>query len=308
MNVRFFTLLYVAEGIVDQTLAGGVKKLSGEDRILVYLKNCHTLNHCLKINQLVGLTILTNKSEYLESLKKKYNLSFQVKEIAFDLDVPKNIGFYSAHFKIDAYRYLGTLANTYSFLLDNDVVCLKNMPMTMHELIDKHIAVHYAFPVCKVEKHDVNMMKYIEPSIITGEWSGGEFIGGDAVFYAELYQNIIGFADRYFKRVHEMFHQGDEMLTSIALEKMKLGGWKIIDGGMVNLIYRYYSVVENKTIESYKSWMVHLICDKHFLAGIDCESYQINSDFIVKYNRYFHTTMRVKKVYHALKRKLKRHA
>ena len=112
---------------------------------------------------------------------------------------------------------------------------------------------------------------------------------------------------RYFNRINEMFHQGDEMLTSIATEKMKLNGWKIIDGGTVDLIYRYYSIIENKTIDNYKSWMYHLICDKHFLANINYTQYNTNEDFIRMYNHYFHTTIKIKKIYHTLKNKILEH-
>lgn len=305
MNIRFFTLLYIASISEKQKLRG--KEISGEERIFIYLKNCHVLNHSLQINGFSKLTILTNEKEYLYKLQQKYKLSFEIEEIFFDLPVPKNIGFYSAHFKIDAYRYLGTLTNTYSFLLDNDVICLQQLPSHMKELINQRIAVHYAFPTYRVEKHDINIMKYIEPQIITGEWSGGEFIGGDANFYAQLYNEISSFVKRYFNRINEMFHQGDEMLTSIAIEKMKLNGWKIIDGGTVDLIYRYYSIIENKTIDNYKSWMYHLICDKHFLANINYTQYNTNEDFIRMYNHYFHTTIKIKKIYHTLKNKILEH-
>lgn len=102
MNIRFFTLLYIASISEKQKLRG--KEISGEERILIYLKNCHVLNHSLQINGFSKLTILTNEKEYLYKLQQKYKLSFEIEEIFFDLPVPKNIGFYSAHFKIDAYR------------------------------------------------------------------------------------------------------------------------------------------------------------------------------------------------------------
>jgi len=60
---------------------------------------------------------------------------------------------------------------------------------------------------------------------------------------------------------------------------------------------------ENKTIDNYKSWMYHLICDKHFLANIDLVKYNTNGDFIRMYNHYFHTTIKIKKIYHTLKKK-----
>lgn len=303
MNVKFFTLLYIADSIETQRLSG--KEVKGEERILIYLKNCHSLNYSLKLNNLQPLIVLTNRKFYLESLKDKYKLSFEIMEISFDLPVPPNIGFYSAHFKIDAYRFLATLRDTYSFLLDNDVICTQNMPNNLKELIEQNYAVYYSFPIYRVEKHNINIMKYIEPAIVSGEWSGGEFIGGNALFYNQLYNEISGFANRYFKRIDEMFHQGDEMLTSIALEKMRLNGYKIVEGGCVNLIYRYYSIYEDKELNYYHSWMNHLICDKKFLANINYNKYKSNDDFFSLYNQYLHTTVRIKKIYHFLKEKFK---
>lgn len=98
----------------------------------------------------------------------------------------------------------------------------------MEDLINQHITVHYAFPKSRVENHDISIMRYIKPQIITEEWSGGKFIRGHTNFY-QLYNEISSFAKYHFNRINEMFHQGDEMLTSIAIEKIKLNGWKIID-------------------------------------------------------------------------------
>lgn len=293
MNLHFFTLLYIAEHKESKHLSG--RNISGEEKILIYLKNCHILHSSLKINKQKGLTVLTNNKNYIESLREKYHLCFEIEQIEFNLSVPQDIGFYSAHFKIDTYKYFSTLTDTYSILLDNDMVCTKPLPSYITELIEKDIAIHYSFPTTKVENHNINTMKNLKSEIITGEWSGGEFIGGTSKFFNELYINILSFIDKYFENRNKMFHQGDEMLTSIAIEYMKLQKWNIVDSGNIGLSYRYYSITERCNIETYNSCFYHLICDKLFLASLVNKPFTSNEDFFSLYNKYFSRKVRIKK-------------
>ena len=136
-----------------------------------------------------------------------------------------------------------------------------------------------------------------------GAWVGGEFIGGSADFFQSLYEVIMTFADRYFERIDKVFHQGDEMLTSIAIEEMRLSNkFILIDGGSVGTIYRYYSFYEKRPIDYYKSWFYHLLCDKSFLATIRASQINSNEDFCRLYRRYWGSIlMRMKRLYKRIK-------
>ena len=239
----------------------------------------------------------------------KNGLTFDVEEIPFCLDVPRGMGFYSAHHKIDAYRYLATLDDTYSFLLDNDVVCLGKMPDYVPELIARDAAIYYSYPICRVENHDVKVMQHIagEGKIVTGLWVGGEFLAGSASFFADLWATVMSFADRYFEMRDSVFHQGDEMLASIAIEELMLGGRHLlVDGGPIGIVYRYLSVYEHKPIDYYSSWFAHLICDKAFLADIDVKSINSNDDFLKVYKKYCKREVALRKMYKKTKALLRR--
>lgn len=299
MKVGFYTLLYIAD---FESLRLSRTTVCGEKRILVYLRNCNTLASTLARNGMGELTVLTNNAQYLNGLKQTYDFSFQITEISFSLNVPPDIGFYSAHFKIDAYRYLGMLSSDYSFLLDNDMVCASPMPDCMKRLVERQAAVYYAFPIRDVEKHDVSIMRQIEPNIVSGQWVGGEFIGGTDKFFSRLYSIIISFADRYFQMKDLVFHQGDEMLTSIAIEKMVMENeCLLVEGGNIGLSYRYYSIHENRPLTFYKSWFYHLICDKSFLANPEVAVCQNNEAFLTMYERYRCSVVRMKKLYHGVR-------
>lgn len=301
MQISFYTLLYVE--LSESRQVNRTKKISGEERLLLYLKNCQTLNHSLSLNELGTLTVLTNKAELLQSICDKHRLSFDIQEISFSLAVPKGIGFYSAHFKIDAYRYLGSLAETYSFLLDNDVVCSNKMPESVMELIHMNAALYYSLPICRVQKHNIILMKEISPEVITGRWVGGEFVAGNADFFSDLYRTIMTFANRYFNLIDSVFHQGDEMLTSIAMEKLQLEHKHLlIDGGPIGLMYRYNPYHEARQIEVYKSWFYHLPCDKTFLATSAASKTKSNADFFHLYRRhYFSAMVQAKRLYKWIK-------
>ena len=306
MKIRYFTLFYIAD---FETVLINRRVLFGEQRLLIYLKNCHVLNHSIVMNGDGRLTVLTNNKPVVDRLKEANGLTFDVEEIPFCLDVPRGMGFYSAHHKIDAYRYLATLDDTYSFLLDNDVVCLGKMPDYVPELIARDAAIYYSYPICRVENHDVKVMQHIagEGKIVTGLWVGGEFLAGSASFFADLWATVMSFADRYFEMRDSVFHQGDEMLASIAIEELMLGGRHLlVDGGPIGIVYRYLSVYEHKPIDYYSSWFAHLICDKAFLADIDVKSINSNDDFLKVYKKYCKREVALRKMYKKTKALLRR--
>lgn len=125
MNLNIYNLMYVDLN-EKRYLSGRI--YDNEERLDLYVKGCCVLDKTLKINNFSGgVKILTNHSTYIrESLKRLHYEQVEVIDIPFDLDVPQGIPFYSAHFKIDVFRYFSTLSDEeYSILLDSDVVCMK---------------------------------------------------------------------------------------------------------------------------------------------------------------------------------------
>ena len=93
----------------------------------VYLKNAALLNLFLRK---YGFTfvILTNNKAYIEKkIKKEIKDFIPIEEILFNTHVPRNMHFFSCHYRVDVFRYFSTLKNTFSILLDLDVVIIKNL-------------------------------------------------------------------------------------------------------------------------------------------------------------------------------------
>ena len=66
------------------------------------------------------------KSSTANIVAKHLNYEIESKLINFKTIVPKKTHFYSCHFRVDIFRYLSTLKNVYSVLLDLDVLVLSN--------------------------------------------------------------------------------------------------------------------------------------------------------------------------------------
>ena len=104
--MHVFGLLHLAE---CEKTAVNVSTNGFDDQVSVYLNNARTLSNSL---DLVGFpfTLLTNSGVFLRDLASKgTGLSLDIIDIPFSTEVPTGTHFYSAHFKLDAYRYLASL-------------------------------------------------------------------------------------------------------------------------------------------------------------------------------------------------------
>lgn len=304
MTNRFYTLLYLDKDEIRSLSKTGVGKasiLSYEDRIKVFLGCAALLDKSLKINNVGYLEILTNNKDFLVSLQRKFGYSTIVTEIPFTLDVPKGIKFYSAHYKIDVFKYLGTLDNQMSFLLDNDVVCTSNLPQIISNIEnsqydDRHFpALIYSMPRYFGERmiHD---KKLVDEKQIHGLWAGGEFIAGLSTFFQCLYNEVMDVKDSYWSCYKRLFHQGDEMLTSIALENIFYKcKFPLLDAGTLGLVKRYWSILDKNPFYKENVWFVHLPYDKGMLSTIDVDQIKSNDDFVRLYKKYYFK-IRIKKV------------
>lgn len=121
--MTFYNLMYIDPS--EKRQLGGIQ-YKAEERIDLYIRNTCALDRSLKINGMKGVTLLTNDETIVfQSLNRIGYNDLQVKRIDFSLNVVKGIRFYSAHYKIDVFKYLGQLPDDeYSILLDSDMVCM----------------------------------------------------------------------------------------------------------------------------------------------------------------------------------------
>ena len=270
------------------------KTYNNEERIDLYVKGSCVLDKSLKINSLGGVNIITNdKTLVLSSLHRIGYNNINVIEIPFSLNVPKGIPFYSAHFKIDVYNYFASCSHDeYSILLDSDVVCFNKLNEELYSIVNNRIPIAYYLNSYGGEEklHDVRL---IDKNIEWLPWVGGEFIGGDADFYCALYHEIHLFKDDYWNVVHDgLFHVGDEMLTSIALVRLRKYGICPVDAKWFGIIHRYWSIAESKGIFEYKTSFIHLPGDKTFEYGLNLRYNSVKRMF--KDYRLYHLFQRIK--------------
>jgi hypothetical protein len=146
----FYTMLHLKTDNAALTLSE-----NDEAKLEDYIRCCTILNNSLsKYGQ--ELIVLSNRPEIISN----YNDGLKINKTNFYLSVPSDVKFYSAHYKIDVFYYLSSIAKGYSILLDND----KSLIMQ--------------------EKSN-------------GTWIGGELLGGDATFWGELYSLCMTYWKNY---------------------------------------------------------------------------------------------------------------
>ena len=275
----FYTMLYIKNKNFNENVAE-----NGFVTILGYINCCKILHDSLeKIG--LKLTILTNEPAVITEQADNLN----VEKVDFKQNIPENIRFFSAHHKIEVFKYLSLSGDNYSILLDSDVVCINNIPENMEKIIQQNIPVYYdvtdqVYPAYgRIKIMDDKSLVMGTKSL--GNWVGGEFIGGDKKFFAEIYKNCMEYWDSYIGNIAKFHHQGDEMLTSCAIEKYILEGNVIFNAGSIGYVGRYWSVKTlhiGKPFEAYlDNCLLHLPADKEYLA-----KYNGNDVFIEKYRTY----------------------
>ncbi|MFM2420373.1 MAG: hypothetical protein RL385_5096 [Pseudomonadota bacterium] len=288
--LALFGLLYVAE---SPTKAVNLKARNGQDPLHVYLANAVALQRSLARQQL-PFTLLTNSRRAIEALyDSRPDLArIQIVELVLESPVPKGIPFYSAHFKIDVYRYFGSLGQgAYVGLLDLDMVALGDVPPALETLVSERIAACYdisdqvltAFRPSRVRADLSRFTRHAAE----GRWVGGECLFGPPAFFAELARKIDAIFPAYAACYAELHHQGDEMLVSAALEDIRRDGTYVAELGALGIVARYWSVPVShgqKAFRWYKNaFLLHLPADKDFLADVATRGSFDSSDFRRRY-------------------------
>ncbi|ROT17769.1 hypothetical protein EEL51_11455 [Muribaculaceae bacterium Isolate-110 (HZI)] len=286
-NIHFYTLLYIDPNETRQ-LRG--KNRSGDERIKIFLRNAAMLNKSLiEFGRIANpLTILTNEHDLIARLSDEIGYQdYDILEIPFSLNVPKGIKFYSAHYKIDAYKYLSTLdSERYSVLVDNDIVLLNDFPQEFFNIAEAGIPICY-----RLQGYDIDRImkdtRKISPDTSVVEWCGGEFMSGKTKFWKELYERCVNIAPSYFSSLDkDLFHVGDEMLTSLAIAEMTDNGMRLLDAGTMNIIRRFWGANEDVSIKKLKASLIHLPADKVWIASKPLNSQFTPPEFIKSYSRY----------------------
>lgn len=290
--VQYYSLLYINE--TESVLGNGVSGTYAE-KIQKYVRCCNSLNKSLVLHNHGTLKIITNNSDFIQKIEP----SLECVQIEFKSQVDSSIPFASAHCKLDVFSYFAKLPDDeYRVLLDSDVLCI-NVPQKVLETVaGEGIPVVYditdqQFQGCGEERvcgdktfliQNVFAAEKKEDSadfVSAGFWAGGELIGGTAQFFKSLSDMCKKIFPVYLENCKKLFHNGDEMIVSCALEILiRQKKIFVFDGGLMGIVGRYYDSGTNHVqhIWSYfkKNMFVHLPMDKDFLSetALDFSSHE----------------------------------
>ncbi|MGQ7870628.1 hypothetical protein [Sunxiuqinia sp. sy24] len=288
-DYSFYTLLYV--DVAGESAATNGVHGDFDRQIQTYIRCCQTLSKSLEFFTSKELVVLTNQREYLEH----YSQDLHVVEIPFQLNVPRKVAFYSAHFKLDVFQYFKSLGDGsgYCILIDSDVLCLSAMPTNLKNCIDSNIPTFYNVTSQRYPAYGRDRLIQDKDILMSGKsslgiWVGGEFLGGDSEFYAQLDEEIQLLQDDYFQNCQLFHHQGDEVLVSVALEKLMRKGMYCCDVGSFGVISRFWSVptlhVQNRWKAFESNFLIHLPMDKSYISNLR----RVDSSIKTRLGRYLY--------------------
>ncbi len=280
LDLTFYTLLHVR--LSDPKIKLAENSNSG---LLEYVRCCEALQSSLDPYGF-KLTVLTNDVQLLA----RYSSKLEFEKIEFHLNVPTGIKFYSAHYKIDVFKYLSNKSG-YSILLDCDIVCINEMPRAMELLINQNIPMYYDITNQIYPGNGRDRMAIDKEILMSkksnGMWSGGEFISGTSSFFEKIYERCIQYWPKYVENYNLLHHNGDEMLTSCAVEEYQLQDGFIYNIDTVGGLNRYWSAdtlhVQKAFKASLDNFLLHLPRDKKIIAK---HSEFKLTGFLTEYKRY----------------------
>lgn len=308
--MKFFTLIHICKE--EQSLHNNSLTKNFDEQISLYLTCAKNLHRSL-VSEGIELIILTNDQPFLQRLNKD-GYPIQIIPLQFSFEVPTGIKFYSAHFKLEVFTYLSALHEEYIALVDSDILCINPMPETFENCVSQKLPLYYditdqvtpAYGASAIIKDKERISE--KPSI--GLWAGGEFIAGPPSFFGKLSAEINSIKSKYLQHYKTFHHQGDEMLTSVAIENIKTNGdVPLLDAGALSIVGRYWSYVPlhiQKPIEAYTDYfLLHLPSDKKFIITLQPGELK-GAVFFKKYSRHIFVSRTVEKIFKRIKPYAKR--
>jgi hypothetical protein len=288
---KFFGLLHLER---DEYSAVNLAARSFSEQTRVYVNNAVTLAASLN-KRGIDFELLTNRRDLVEGALPPGRL-LRVTEIVFETPVPRGIKFYSAHFKVDALRYLSRMQDRYLVLSDLDVICVNDYPEAFRNIIEARIPLCYDISDQEIPAygHDsiLDDLRSVHGVEGEGRWLGGEFIGGTPDFFRSLVAKIDLIYPNYVCNLPRMRHVGDEALISAAVELLRREGVHVADAGTIGIVARYWnrdSLHPQQSIHYYigRFFLLHLPADKKFLSGLAAQATSASADVKDLYVRHW---------------------
>lgn len=308
--MRFFTLIHICK--TEQSLHNNAFGTSFKDQISLYFSCAKQLHLSLKAVGIELVVITNDKAFLLGAAKNDYEI--EIREMNFEMEVPSGLKFYSAHYKIEVYKYLNSLTDDYIGLIDCDILCVNPIPQSLHNVVEYKIPLIYditdqVFPAYG-QNRVINDKQKVTKTNSIGLWTGGEFIAGPPDFFGKLYAHIIKIKDEYFNNCHSLHHQSDEVLTSIAIENMIIQeNLVIMDAGSLSIIGRFWSPrtlhIQKPFNAYYQHFLIHLPSDKKFIVQLKANELR-GEEFFKVYRSHLIKSRIIENVFRGIKPYVKR--
>ncbi|WP_121115835.1 hypothetical protein [Croceibacterium ferulae] len=243
---------------------------SGGDPLLIYVQNAATLARSLAAHE-QALTLVTNDAMRVGGLVEQAGATglIAVEEVAFTLEVPRGIPFYSAHFKLELLRLFGEgRFGAFPALLDLDVVALRPLAFPPRPGLWAYDIAHEMLDGSGGAVASLQDLAGVP--LQSRSWFGGEFLAGPQAEFARLWQMVEELWPDYCNSAGEWYHSGDEMVVSAALNRLVDDGMTVNDAGRAGLVSRWWSVRTTRRLgrlaDAQQCAILHLPADKHLLA------------------------------------------
>lgn len=308
--MKFYTLIHICRD--EKSIHNNAFVKSFEEQIRLYL-DCAKQFHRSLSAEGIELIVLTNDKALLNKLNADA-YAINITQLNFQLHVPSGIKFYSAHFKLEVFSYLASLTEDYLALVDSDMLCVNKMPDAFKTIVAQKLPLYYDITDQMTPFIGAERIRK-EKELLSGEdsfglWAGGEFIAGPPSFFTRLSGEVDKIIERYWQHAADVHHQGDEMLTSVAVERIKKeGDVPLLDAGALSLVGRYWSYVPvhiQKTLYGYLDhFILHLPSDKKFIARLQPDELK-GAAFFKKYRRHLSLSRAMETVFKNIKPYAKR--
>jgi hypothetical protein len=197
--------------------------------------------------------------------------ALRLRPVAFTLDVPRGINFQSAHYKLELLQAFGTGDfGEYCAMVDIDAVLLR--PLTLPDpgaIYFYDISLqHFGTSVPTKAQRDLDVVS--GSTLARPRWYGGEFKAGPAHLFKALGDEIAEMWPRYQQVARQMYHTGEEMVLSAAVNRMVQKRLPVLDAGAEWMVARWWSLSTRNRIGTWRDAsqcaLFHLPACKEFLA------------------------------------------
>lgn len=306
---NYYSLLYFdRQNNVNPNTRKKLDGASSYDPIDIYIKNAA---NCAKSAQYFGLSysVITNNKALVDERMAALAINhLPVIEHRFQLDVPKKIRFYAAHFKLELFSLFATGAwGERVGLIDTDTVFLKKLdtdtgPVDALYVYDISSQIRRSYGD-NVPAESVGQITGV--SSPDARWFGGEALVGSAAAFKALAIQTEAVWPGYLKCMDRLFHVGDEAVTSAALNTLRLNGYPIVEWSQGGPIRRWFTAT---TLHRQLTFgealpgccLLHLPTDKEFLANRSNQPYTPES-FIADFRQYARRKLLPRRIYSSLR-------